>query len=305
MRIAILGATSQLAKDFILQLQDNHALLLFSRKPTEVDTFMREAGLREYLSYGCHLLNDVQWYVDAVINFVGMGDPSKITAMGAEIFSITNKYDQLALRFLRRPNTKYIFISSGAAYGDAFDIAPAGLDTKVTFPTSPQPQHYYGLAKHQAEVRHRTLRDKNIVDVRVFNYISGTQDINLNFMAMNMIRSVKNNEVMPVNMMNPTRDFIGPEDLGHLLTQILISPGANGALDCYTRGLITKNTLLDYMQRDYGMRFEITDPTFVMPTGLKPFYYSLNRTAEQFGYSPRYDSWENIKRAADILLETK
>jgi len=303
MRIAILGATSQIAKDFILQLKDNHALMLFSRKPAEVDAFMQEAGLRDYLSFGYHVLPDTQWYVDAVINFVGAGDPAKVAAMGADIFPVTYKYDELALRFLRRPNTKYIFISSGAAYGDAFDVDPAGWGTKVTFPSSPLPQHYYGLAKHQAEVRHRTLRDKHIVDVRVFNYISGTQDTNLNFMAMNMIRAVKNNEVMPVDMTNLARDFIGPEDLGHLLAQILISPVANGALDCYTREPITKNDLLAYMKRTYGLKFEVTDPTFKSPTGLKPFYYSRNLTAEQFGYRPRYDSWDNIKRAADILLE--
>jgi nucleoside-diphosphate-sugar epimerase len=302
MRIAILGATSTIAKDFILQLRDNHALMLFSRKPKEVDAFMQEAGLRDYLSFNYHVLPDTQWYVDAVINFVGIGDPVKLEAMGADIFPITYKYDELALRFLRRPNTKYIFISSGAAYGDAFDVAPAGSGTKVTFPSSPLPQHYYGLAKHQAEVRHRTLRDKHIVDVRVFNYISGTQNINLNFMAMNMIRSIKNNEVMPINMMNPARDFIGPVDLAQLIVRVLMSPGANGALDCYTREPITKDTLLAYMQRDYGLKFKVTDPPFVSPTGLKTFYYSRNFTAEQFGYRPLYDSWANIKLAADTLL---
>ena len=302
MRIAILGATSQMAKDFILELRDNHALMLFSRKPKEVDAFMQEAGLRDYLSFGYHVLPDTQWYVDAVINFVGIGDPVKLEAMGADIFSITYKYDELALRFLRRPNTKYIFISSGAAYGDSFDNDPAGWDTNVVFPSSPLPQHYYGLAKHQAEVRHRTLKDKHIVDLRVFNYISGTQNIDLRFMAMNMIRAVKNNEVMPVNMMNIARDFIGPVDLAQLIVRVLMSPGANGAVDCYTRKIITKDELLAYMKHDYGMKFKVTDPAFVSPTGLKTFYYSRKRTAEQFGYAPLYDSWDNIKYAADILL---
>jgi len=302
MRLAILGATSQMAKDFILQLQDSHALMLFSRRPQEVDAFMQNAGLRDYLSFGYHVLPDTQWYVDAVINFVGVGDPAKVTAMGADIFPITYKYDELALRFLRRPNTKYIFISSGAAYGDAFDDGPAEQDTKVTFPTNPLPRHYYGLAKHQAEVRHRMMEDKHIVDVRVFNYISGTQNIDLRFMAMSMIRAVKNDEVMPVNMMNPGRDFIGPVDLAQLIVRVLVSPGINCAVDCYTSEPITKDTLLAYMMRDYGLKFKVTDPAFVSPTGLKTFYYSRNRTAAQFGYRPLYNSWGNIKLAADTLL---
>ena len=302
MRLAILGATSQMAKDFILQLQDSHTLMLFSRRPQEVDAFMQNAGLRDYLSFGYHVLPDTQWYVDAVINFVGVGDPAKVTAMGADIFPITYKYDELALRFLRRPNTKYIFISSGAAYGDVFDVDPAGVDTKATFPTSPLPQHYYGLAKRQAEVRHRTLQDKHIVDVRVFNYISGTQDINLNFMAMNMIRAVKNNEVMPVDMTNLVRDFVGPEDVTKLIMCILTTPGVNSAVDCFTRGPITKNELLANMKRTYGLKFEVTSPTFVSPTGLKTFYYSRNRAARQLNYHPQYGSWANIQRAADTLL---
>jgi nucleoside-diphosphate-sugar epimerase len=204
---------------------------------------------------------------------------------------------------LRRPNTKYIFLSSGAAYGDSFDIDPANPDTKVVFPTSPSPQHYYGLAKHQAEVRHRTLKDKHIVDVRVFNYISSTQNTDLRFMVMNMIRSIKNNEVMPVNTINPVRDFIGPEDLTQLIMKVLAAPGTNIAVDCYTKGAITKDMLLAYMKRDYGLKVEETLPAFAATTGLKPFYYSRNLTAQQFGYTPTYDSWDNIKRAADILLE--
>lgn len=302
MRIAILGATSQLAKDFIIELRDNHALMLFSRKPKEVDEFMQKAGLRDYLSFPYHVLPDTQWYVDAVINFVGAGDPTKIAAMGADIFSVTYKFDEQAIRFLRRPNTKYVFISSGAVYGDNFDVDAATPQTKVIFPSSPTPQHYYGLAKHQAEVRHRTLRDKHIVDVRVFNYISGTQPIDLRFMVMDMIRAVKNNEPMQTNTMNPARDYIGPVDLAQLIMRVLCSPGCNGTVDCYTRSAINKDNLVMYMQREYGMKFEVTDPTFVSPTGLKPFYYSLDRTAEQFGYRPFYDSWGNIKRAADTLL---
>jgi hypothetical protein len=57
-----------------------------------------------------------------------------------------------------------------------------------------------------------------------------------------------------------------------------------------------------YMQREYGMKYVVTNPEFVSSTGLKPFYYSLDRTAEQFGYLPFYDSWGNIKRAADTIL---
>lgn len=44
MKIAIIGATSQIAKDMIARFSDEHALLLFSRKANDVKDYMDDMG---------------------------------------------------------------------------------------------------------------------------------------------------------------------------------------------------------------------------------------------------------------------
>ena len=124
MRIAILGATSHIAKDLIQQFsaQDRHELVLFARRPQAVTDWLRESGIEksyvicDFISFN----NDLHF--DALINLVGVGNPAQTSAMGAAIFDITLQYDQMALDYLEEHNhCRYIFFSSGAVYGDNFD----------------------------------------------------------------------------------------------------------------------------------------------------------------------------------------
>ena len=124
MKIAILGATSQIAKDLVLAFskQDNHELVLFARRPEIVTQWLVSVGLS-----GRHAVSDfaafsTDLHFDAILNFVGVGDPAQAAAMGASIFDITLKYDQMALNYLEHhPQCRYIFLSSGAAYGSNFE----------------------------------------------------------------------------------------------------------------------------------------------------------------------------------------
>ena len=50
MNIAILGATSQIAKDMILSFGDEHHLELFSRQAAAMDRWMVENNLNNYRS---------------------------------------------------------------------------------------------------------------------------------------------------------------------------------------------------------------------------------------------------------------
>ena len=50
MKIAILGATSQIARDLILSFSDEHQLELFSREATAMGRWMVENNLRNYSS---------------------------------------------------------------------------------------------------------------------------------------------------------------------------------------------------------------------------------------------------------------
>src|SRR5450756_1882049 len=119
MRIAILGATSQIAKDLIesFAAQGTHALMLYARRPQAVVQWLASVDLPERYPVHDYGAFGADEHFDAILNFVGVGDPVAAAAMGASIFDVTLKYDELALSYVRQhPACRYIFLSSGAAY---------------------------------------------------------------------------------------------------------------------------------------------------------------------------------------------
>ena len=134
-RIAILGATSQIARDLIVSFSANDKthLHLFARRPDEVRKWLVSAGLS-----GRYPADDFSGFAnhefEAVINFVGVGNPAQAMAMGNSIFDITLRFDELVLDYLQtHPGCRYLFLSSGAAYGTVFN-EPANRDTPAVVP---------------------------------------------------------------------------------------------------------------------------------------------------------------------------
>jgi nucleoside-diphosphate-sugar epimerase len=306
MRIAILGATSQIARDLVLSLAGDgrdDELALYARRPEAVSAWLAAAGYaRRYrvadfaaFAAGRH---------DAVINFVAAGDPARAAATGAEYFDVTLRYDGMALDYVRaNPACRYLFLSSGAAYGSRFD-EPAGPDSVAAIPVNGlAPQDWIGIAKLHAECRHRSLRDSAIVDIRVFSYFSRTQDLSWRFLLADIMRAIRDGSVLETTPDYVVRDVLHPADFHDLVRALLDSPPANTAVDCYTRAPVDKPRLLSEMALRFGLRHEtVARPVTVNATGVKPHYYSLNRRAAAFGYAPSRTSLEGIVEEATALL---
>lgn len=305
-KIAILGANSQIAKDLILLIaaQGIDDLILYVRQPDAMQTWLAQVDLsdqyrlRSYSEYG----EDPH---DAVINFVGVGDPSRAAAMGGNIFDITLQYDELVLKHLKKnPDRKYIFLSSGAAYGSTF-LEPAGPSTQAAISINAlAPQEYYSVAKMHAECRHRAQPELAITDIRVFNCFSRTQDMAARFFITDIVRAIRDNTVLQTSPDYMVRDFMHPEDFHQLVNCILNGPPHNGPIDCYTRAPVDKPALLEAMKRQFGLQYEFVGAAsnVVNATGAKPHYYSLNQQAAQLGYQPAYSSLDCIaKEIASIL----
>ena len=306
MRIAILGATSQIAKDLVQSFaaNHNHDLVMFARHPDAVTQWLAGVGL-----IGCYRVSDfaafnVEANFDAIVNFVGVGNPAQAAAMGASIFGVTLTYDELALDYVRQhPNCRYIFLSSGAAYGSRFD-APVDAKTKATVPINNlQSQDWYGAAKLHAECRHRALASLPIVDIRVFNYFSHTQDMSARFLITDLLRAIRDGMVLKTSSDYIVRDYLHPSDFHELVSAILSAPAANAVVDCYSRAPIDKPSLLAAMKEQFGLQYEITPANVsVNATGSKPHYYSLNTRAADFGYQPTLTSLEGIVKEMQIIL---
>ena len=308
MRIAILGATSQIARDLVLSFtaQGVHELVLYARRPQAATQWLDQVNLSERYpvhDYGAFSADE---HFDAILNFVGIGNPAAAAALGASIFDVTLQYDQMALNSVRqRPECRYIFLSSGAAYGASFD-APVDAHTKATASINDlQPSDWYGVAKLHAECHHRSLASLPIVDIRVFNYFSHTQDMSARFLITDIVRAIRDKTVLSISAEYIVRDYIGPADFCNLVNAILGSPPTNAAVDCYSKAPVDKPTLLQAMQTRFGFKFEIAKgDTSVNASGVKQNYYSVNRRAEKFGYKPTLGSIEGLMAELEKLQGT-
>jgi nucleoside-diphosphate-sugar epimerase len=306
MRIAILGATSQIAKDLVQSFaaQSRHELVLYARRPDAVLQWLSSIGLEGRCMAGDFTVFSTDEHFDAILNFVGVGNPAQAAAMGASIFDVTLQYDELALSYVRQhPTCRYIFLSSGAAYGASFD-APVDANSKATVAINNlQPQDWYGVAKLHAECRHRSLASLPIVDIRVFNYFSHTQDMSARFLITDILRAIQADTTLLTSSDNIVRDYIGPDDFSRLVSLIIESPATNDVVDCYTKAPVDKMTLLASMKERFGLRFEVCNaPAGLNATGVKINYFSRNRRAERFQYLPSKKSLENVLDQAGLVV---
>ena len=306
MRIAILGATSQIARDLIVSFataEDKH-LHLFARRPDEVKKWLASVGLS-----GRYPIDEFSEFAkqefDAIINFVGVGNPAQAVAMGNSIFDITLRFDEMALDYLQsHPQCRYLFLSSGAAYGSSFS-EPVSRDTlAVVSINNLAPHEWYGVAKLHAECRHRAHPELNIIDIRVFNYFSCTQDIEARFLITDILRAIRDKTVLKTSPDHIVRDFLTPSDFYKLVNSLLTAPATNAAVDCYTLAPIDKRTLLTAMQDEFGLQYEIVENGLsVNATGIKPYYYSLNTSAADFGYQPSLTSLAGLLNECGAVIK--
>ncbi len=295
MRVAIFGATSEIAKDLILSCAKNntHSLVLFARRPEAIEQWLTSVQVAH--QYATHSFEQFQISdpYDAIINFVGVGNPAKTAKLGAGIFDITWKYDDLALQYVEaHPTCKYIFLSSGAAYCSTFE-EPANVNTKTDLNINHlRPQDWYGVAKLHAECRHRALPHLPIVDIRIFNYFSHTQDMAARFLITDIIRAIQNKTTLETSPHFMARDYLHPADFYQLIQLILDTKPCNAAVDCFSQKPIDKLHLLKIMQKEFGLIYEIANAEQgIKSTGNKPYYFSQNKKAgDDFNYSPIYSS---------------
>ena len=191
------------------------------------------------------------------------------------------------------PECRYIFLSSGAAYGvnfgapvDEKSLAHVGINNL-------QPQDWYGVAKLHAECRHRALAPLPIVDIRVFNYFSHAQDMNARFLISDVLRAIRDKTVLRTSKDYIVRDYLHPSDFFQLVNVMLSTASTNTVIDCYSLAPIDKPTLLTIMQENFGLQYELLDAVEnINNVGKKINYHSLSKKAAEFGYSPKFTSIE-------------
>ena len=223
--VAIFGASSHVAKSliyYLIQCEDERfSLDLYTRSPNKLKDFL--GGLGES-AQGLYAIHDGYAEVmnsrhDVLVNCVGVGTVNKMQGDYSCWFTVTEQYDNLAIEYLRRksPNSLYVSISSGAVYGRDFPEPVHEDSLNAISVNHVASEDYYAIARLNAEAKHRSFVDLNIVDLRLFSYFSRFIDMTDSYFMTDLINAVHGNRVFTTNSENMVRDYVHPKDLFVLL----------------------------------------------------------------------------------------
>lgn len=305
-KIAILGATSHIAKGLVYNFirEDDYKLFLFARSPEKVKEFLKVNGLKGDISLSGFSGFATKEY-DFIINCVGVGTPNKVRNNPSSVFTITEKYDSMILKYLSKfAKTGYLNFSSGAVYGGIFKDPAGDSSLHNILVNNFNWQDYYGIAKINSEAKHRAQKDLNIVDIRVFAYFSRFIDLKAGYFLTELIENIRQGDEFITSSCDFIRDYLHPCDLFDLIKLTMARRPFNTALDAYSRAVVSKFELLEYFSKNYGLKYRIDEKlNFSCPTGEKNVYYSNSRKAAGLGYKPSYTSIDAIMKEVSFILE--
>jgi nucleoside-diphosphate-sugar epimerase len=303
-RIAILGATGHIAKSLIYSFRNepNCILHLFTRSVDKTILFARKIGLKNPFINKYAQFNDFNY--SSIINCVGIGDPDILKAHPEEVFFVTEEIDLLIISYLRdHPQTTYICFSSGAVYGTEFSKSVNDDSITTIAINNLMLSDFYGIAKINAEAKHRSLQNFKIVDLRIFGFYSRFIEIDRPYLLSEIISSLKTKKTFITSQSNITRDYIHPNDLAELVKRCMELEEINMALDVCSKKSITKFDILEYFKTSYGFEYSIGEFTILSVTGNKTNYFSESNKLAIMGFEPQYTSFECIKFVTNEILQ--
>jgi dTDP-4-dehydrorhamnose reductase len=307
MRVGFLGASSNIARDLLhsFSIDQKNKLFLFTRNPDHLKKWLLENNIHSGFELCSYRQLETQFDLDLLINFIGAGNPTLALNLENKIFGITEKYDEIALDYIKKkPWCKYIYLSSGAVFCSGFN-QPIDDSTKASIDLNNlRPNNWYSASKLCAEIRHRSLEKLFIVDLRIFNYFSHRQDMSSSFLLPEIVKAIRDKKTLVTNSENIIRDFISPIDFFQIILKVISQEHLNTAFDCYSKKPISKFDLLNEVSKRYGLSYVVDDLLTHdnNVTGIKPYYYSLSKKANQFGYEPIHSSISGLCKELDILF---
>ena len=309
-KIAILGATSHIAKGLVRSFLQTgqYRLSLFGRSADRINSFLN--SLPKGLSTNCSVFEGYGDFLkqdyDAVLNCVGVGTSNKLEQKYYKWFTVTEEFDNLSISYLDKinPQAIYLSFSSGAVYGRDFE-KPSQQDTVNPLPVnSLNSTDYYGIARLNAETKHRAYSHLNIVDLRIFSFFSRFIDLTDKYLMTELLNCTRKERVFRTNNSNIIRDFIHPEDLFSMIEKCLETPSLNEAFDMTSRKPVDKWTIIHYFQDQFGLQV-VTDSQHhsSSATGSKEHYYSIYQNMKKVGFKAVFTSMDTIRQETEAILK--
>ena len=214
-KISILGATGHIGKNlsYYFGKDKNFELFLFARDEKKLEKILTQYesknnfSIRKYDEF-----NDSRY--DAVINCVGLSNPADIAVAEEESLETTETFDVLTLEYLKNfPKTKLINFSSGAVYGGQFSSPIKNTSLIDENFNCMNIKSKYILSAIRSEIKHRTLKNLNIIDLRLFSFFSRFINLDTKFLICEMVSSIMQNKKFLTDETDIYRDYIHPKDL--------------------------------------------------------------------------------------------
>lgn len=308
--VAILGATSHIAKGLIVRLlqQGCRQLHLYARSTDRVEQFLDEikadrSAIRVTQDHNALLAEQY----DLVINCVGVGTQQKLQGEYQRYFTLQEEFDALLLRFLteRCPRALGVKFSSGVVYGRDL-TEPARADSCNCIPVNHVlPHDYYALTQLYVEAKHRSFKQLRLVDLRIFSYFSRYIDLGDGYFMTDLLGCLLKGETLYTDPGNMVRDYLHPEDLFAMILACLQIKKINAAYDVSSRQPVDKQRLLDFFVSHYGLKYQLRgEADGSSATGAKNIYCSNFQKAAELGYTPGYTSYETVIEESRFLIDS-
>ena len=303
MKIAILGATSHVAKWLIYFLSRNkkHELFLFARNQEKTKEFLKSINSQSH-NYWFEEFNNFTYEV--IINCVWFWNPSKLKEAWIDVFRVNERFDNIVIDYLYwNKDVLYINFSSWATYWTDFkEPVDEWSMLKIDINNLNVNQNYL-ISKLNSETKHRTLKEFNIVDLRLFSYFSRFIDLESGFLLTDIINAIKNKKTLITSQDDIIRDYISFEDLWNIIELLIKNKKNNICYDIYSLSPVKKFEILNFCKDKYGLDYKIISETIQAPTWAKNIYYSKYHLLENLWYKPIYTSIENIKNELKIIIK--
>ena len=297
MNIAIMGATSHIAKNLIIRfaLQTDNHLTLFCRNEQAVQEFVCCYAHNGNIHIECGYSHFNDFDFDVIINCVGAGAPGTCGFDIRNWFELTLEFDTLSLNYLEKRNPQAILISfsSGAVYGTGKN-SPFTEESCFSIPVNNiSVSDYYSIARIHSEARHRSRSNLRIADLRVFSFFSRFIRLDSGYFMSDVLKAIVNGTVLITRQEDMIRDYISPDDLFNAINVCIAQKEINGAFDIQSAFPVGKFEILDTFRSKFGLNWKF-DKVTDSPNGNKSIYVSNCNQLKKFGFVPRFTSLETL-----------
>jgi len=302
--IAIFGATGHIGKNLTYYFSKNkkNNLILFGRNKKKIQKIMNQIIPKKKYSFRKYNEFNNKKY-DVIINCIGIGNPKDII-QNKDILKITEYYDDKILDYMKnKKSIIYINFSSGAIFGQTIRSPISELSQASINVNKLNEGSYYAISKIYAEIKHRNLKNMNIVDLRIFSFFSRFINLQDGFLIADITNAIKSNKKFTTDKNEIIRDYIHPEDLFEIIQKCIKKEKINMALDISSKKPISKFSLLKHLAKKYELNYRISNKIKTSPTGLKSKYYSKSKKIEDLGIFPKYTSLQTILTELKFLID--